>query len=426
MLAAKAPTPPPSSPRKRDDALLARIEAEASRFDLRALLRLLAAHGFERHDLRFRSHPEDVSSGALIHTVSFEPAPSRVVHIVLNLGLLGSNGLLPSYFAQVIEQARDAQPYYDFIHFFEHQLLSRYVCAVFPEDDRALFENYSRVKQLYARMLGFGSLSTLHWLFTQYFPELEVRVTRRAFAQATDAHAFQTGISRLDGTGILGRHYESVDEGFCVELFAQEESHDNGHAWPHLVRQRFREHVLPRLRGTNIPLTLVLNVLSHATWVQIHRDGYLGYERFQTPEASGHRIVVESLYTSYDSQVFLRRKFLGERRYTELEDVRNNLEVILRSKRGSSYFLDTFGMTETGYRTPEEMLSGLTREIEENIRLYEPRVELVETDETYDDKGVARLEVVCALKGSKDRIKIVLAPNGELVALDQLPSSHRP
>src|SRR4249919_2610040 len=92
--------------RKRDDALRARIEAEASRFDLRALLRLLAAHGYERHDLRFRSHPEDVSSGALIQAVSFEPAPSRVVSIVLNLGLLGSNGLLPSYFAQLIERAR--------------------------------------------------------------------------------------------------------------------------------------------------------------------------------------------------------------------------------------------------------------------------------------------------------------------------------
>ncbi|MEY4579534.1 MAG: hypothetical protein RL701_4237, partial [Pseudomonadota bacterium] len=92
-------------------------------------------------------------------------------------------------------------------------------------------------------------------------------------------------------------------------------------------------------------------------------------------------------------------------------------EAVLRSKRGSSYFLETFGMTETGYRTPEEMIAGLTREIEENIRLYEPRLELIEIDETYDDNGVARLAVVCALKQTHERIKIVLAANGELVSI---------
>ena len=51
--------------------------------------------------------------------------------------------------------------------------------------------------------------------------------------------------------------------------------------------------------------------------------------------------------------MFLRRKFLGVRRYTELEDIQKNLESVLSSKRGSSSFLDTFGVTETGYRTPE-------------------------------------------------------------------------
>ncbi|MEY4579201.1 MAG: hypothetical protein RL701_3904, partial [Pseudomonadota bacterium] len=350
--------------RKRNAALLARIEAEATAFDLRALLRLLAAHGYERHDLVFHSNPDDVSSGALIHSVQFAPAPARTVDITLNMGLLGSNGLLPSYFAQLIERAKDPQPYYDFVHFFDHLLLSRYVCSVFPEDDSSLFESYPRVKQQYVRMLGLGSVSTLHWLFVLYFPELQVRVSRRPFAQATDAHAFQTGVSLLDGTGILGRRYESVDEGFCVELFAEEETNDNGSAWPHLVRERFRSQMLPLLRGVNIPLTLVLSVLSHATWVHIQREGYLGYERFRTTEESGHRIVVESLYTGYASPVFLRRKFLGERRYSELEDIRSNLEAVLRSKRGSSYFLETFGMTETGYRTPEEMIAGLTREIE--------------------------------------------------------------
>jgi phage baseplate assembly protein W len=118
--------------------------------------------------------------------------------------------------------------------------------------------------------------------------------------------------------------------------------------------------------------------------------------------------------------MFLRRKFLGERRYTELEDIRSNLQNVLTSKRGSSYFLPTFGLTETGYRTPEEMLTQMTREIEENIRLYEPRLQVIEIDEQYADNGSVRLEVVCALKRTSERIKIVMVSNGGLVSIDDL------
>ena len=121
--------------------------------------------------------------------------------------------------------------------------------------------------------------------------------------------------------------------------------------------------------------------------------------------------------------MFLRRKFLGQRRYTELEDIRDNLEAVLSSKRGSSFFLPTFGVTETGYRTPEEMITQLGREIEENIKLYEPRLRVLEIDEVYGDDGAVRLEVVCALKRGSDRIKIVMASNGVLMSIgDEAPS----
>ena len=214
------------------------VTARATSFDLRALLRLLAHHGFQREDVVFESNADEVSGSALIHSVTFDPLPARRVRIVLNMGLLGSNGLLPSYFARIIEQAPDPQPYYDFIHFFDHVLLDRFVRSAFPEDDRSLYEDHGAAKRRFFRMLGLSSISTLQWLFPLYFPELQVRVERRAFQSATEAHAFRTGLSHLDGTGILGRRYESMDEGFCVDLFSQEETHYNGQAWPHLVRKR--------------------------------------------------------------------------------------------------------------------------------------------------------------------------------------------
>lgn len=283
--------------RKPDEAMLRNIEAQATRFELRTLLRLLASYGYSRGDTVFHSNSDDNSGAALIHGVRFDKLPARRVTIVLNMGLLGPNGLLPSYFAQIIEQAADPSIYYDFVHFFDHLLLDRFMKSAFPEDDETFYEDYGRTKRQYFRMLGLSSISTLQWLFPLYFPELQVRVERKPFQSATESHAFRTGVSHLDGTGIVGRRYESIDEGFSVELFAEEETHDNGQAWPHLVKERLDAHVLPLLRPVRMPLMVALSVLSHATWARMQKDGFLGYERFRTPHESGHRIVVHSGYT---------------------------------------------------------------------------------------------------------------------------------
>ena len=107
---------------------------------------------------------------------------------------------------------------------------------------------------------------------------------------------------------------------------------------------------------------------------------------------------------------FLYRKFLG-REHSLLEDVLCNLRNLLRAKRGAASFLPGFGLSETGFRTAEEMLSQLGAEIRENIRLYEPRVELMEIEEDYDgDDGRPRLVVHCRLRGSAEPLSLVLDP----------------
>ncbi len=147
------------------------------------------------------------------------------------------------------------------------------------------------------RMLGPGSASTLHWLGQLYFPELGVRVRRWIFSDSSDAYAFRTGESLLDGTGILGRKYQSDAAGLVLDLFAEEETDAHGRTWPKIVRTRLNEFLLPLLAAFRIPLVVRLTVLFHASWVRVdvpfaQQRGYLGYERIKGDAESGHTTVI--------------------------------------------------------------------------------------------------------------------------------------
>ncbi len=90
-------------------------------------------------------------------------------------------------------------------------------------------------------------------------------------------------------------------------------------------------------------------------------------------------------------------------------DIRRNIELVLSTKRGCGYFLDSFGLSDTAFRTPEEAVVTLSREIEENIRLYEPRVELARIKEVYDDDGQkVRLEVVLTKRSGGRSLRIAV------------------
>lgn len=107
---------------------------------------------------------------------------------------------------------------------------------------------------------------------------------------------------------------------------------------------------------------------------------------------------------------FLYRKFLGGTE-TLIEDVARNLGYILTSKRGAAAFLPSFGLTSTGFRTSEEMVNTFREEVLENIRLYEPRVEVLRVEEEYDDDtGRPRLALTIRLKGTTDKQVLVLDP----------------
>ena len=114
---------------------------------------------------------------------------------------------------------------------------------------------------------------------------------------------------------------------------------------------------------------------------------------------------------------FLERKFLGKRDDTLLDEVMKNVGYLLRAKRGAAWFRPDFGITETGFRTGEEMLLVLEKELRENIAAFEPRLEVLEVSEEYEeDSQRPKLVVRCRLKESKELLRLTLDPGTRSVS----------
>ena len=274
----------------------ARIVREARRFELKPLLDLLIARGYPREELLIEGTHEGRSTG-FVEAVRFEKEPVRNVVVTVNLGLLGDNTLLPSYFFKMIDRTPEPERFYDFVRFFDHRLIENLLRALYPDEDGALYRDWSEVLHSFFRMLGPGSIATLHWIAQRYFPDLGVEVRRWAFSDTSEAHAAVTGESLLDGSAILGRSYTADTAGFAIDLFADEEKNERGRAWPNIVKLRLNEQVLPLLAPFRVPIRVRLTVRHHASWSKVDvpfaaARGYLGYERIEGDANSGHTTVI--------------------------------------------------------------------------------------------------------------------------------------
>lgn len=274
-----------------------RIARDAKKFDLRPLLDALVENGYRRKDILFEGNAEDGSSPGIIEAVRFLDKPSKSVLVTLNLGLLAEGTLLPSYFFQVIQSSPRSGAFFDFLRFFDHHLVNNYLRAAYPTDEGGPYGDHDHILASYLGLLGPGSLSTLWWLFQRYFPDFPLHIKRGAFTNDTAAHAVKIGISKLDGSGVLGKVYESVASGFVVDLTVEYETDLYGNSWAEVVLERFKTRLLPVLAPYRIPFVLRLHVLWHTGYArvedpQLPPKGRLGYDRLRQKKPSPLTIVL--------------------------------------------------------------------------------------------------------------------------------------
>jgi predicted component of type VI protein secretion system len=107
--------------------------------------------------------------------------------------------------------------------------------------------------------------------------------------------------------------------------------------------------------------------------------------------------------------MFLRKHFLDRVELTLLEDIMQNLNWIFSTRRGSGYFLEDFGVSDVGFRTPAEMVLTMTDEIRQTIRLYEPRVEVINVDEDWDEaNNQPKLVVRLRLRERSEKLEVIV------------------
>ncbi len=297
----------------------ARLVADAARFDLRPLIEQLAKANYPNEAILFEGASEG-GGARLVKGLRFTKSPMRTAIVTLNMGLMGDAGLLPSYFTWIAEHSPESNRFWDFIRFFEHQLIDNLFHATHPEwGEPSVAVRDKQVAQERPSVLGDApdflrtilrianpaTPSTLHWLAQMCFPEFAVRVVRHSLHDATDAYACRLGESRLDGTGILGREYKASLAGFIVELTAEDEVDMREREQVDVALARLRSHLLPILAPFRMPLIVRLTILWHSSFARVDgRDdddpSFLGYNRLGGDRDVRHTTVIYSGITGRD------------------------------------------------------------------------------------------------------------------------------
>ncbi|AKF85826.1 Type VI secretion, VasB, ImpH, VC_A0111 [Myxococcus fulvus] len=253
-----------------------RIREHAGAFDMPALLELLTKEGYGPDDVELKSHRGTVHAPRLIQSVEFARNPRRVI-ITVNLGLLSVQSPLPSFFLKAMESLEhDAME--SFLGYFDHLLLKARFAGLFPERDGALLPGWESAAAHRLRLLRPGCPSTLHWLFSQAYPEAEVRVRRATRRQRIDTRGIRLGGAALgDGTAMGG--FATVPTGGLEAwLYVDESFCGTGAAWAVEARRRLRSRVLPHLVDTPVFLTVALVIRDQHGHARVEDTSHLGYE----------------------------------------------------------------------------------------------------------------------------------------------------
>ena len=243
----------------RADALKAEISRRAAEFDPASLLLLLTYLGYRSEEILFQSSIREVSQPALVHRVEFRADPVKQAIVTLNIGLFGPQSPLPSYFKRLVDDANlDEQSFTDFVRFFDHKLLEGWVRSIYPEHDRAVFRDFEKTKESYLRLLGIGSVSTVHWLVELAYPELEVMVEKGTIMRSVRLEGARLGFCDLGGGAVLGGWLRAPVPGFLITLYSDDEHTESGRPWAEEVMRRLERLIFPTLAEAAVELKVIL------------------------------------------------------------------------------------------------------------------------------------------------------------------------
>lgn len=254
-----------------------RISGQAWRFDLRALIELLSLLEYRDGDIELRSHVSKLHQSAVVSAVQFFTEPRRRVVITVNIGLLAPQSPLPSYFHKFLEQQQQ-ESLTHFLSFFDHHLLRALTSGQFPERDPQLFSDWSRSLRQLRSLLGLRSLSTIHWVVSLVFPEMEVAVKRTVLQRSVRTAGMVLGNWTIGDGAACGGLAQVPVSAVAVTLLCDEAQSGRGRSWASEASARLRGEVFPALAVHGLFLQVVLVMRDQTSFMVLQPEQYLGYE----------------------------------------------------------------------------------------------------------------------------------------------------
>ncbi len=259
--------------------LLQKIEGRIRDFDLKSLVVALESVGIKRSEIYFESNPQNTSAKSLCESISFSKRFPKV-RVVLNMGLLGANSPLPSYFQKLMDEEEiDAERFMRFLGFFNHLLIKQHLNLMLPEKNRDFFDDWEETHFHYLSLLGFESISTLWLLIKISFPELVVNIKKNARMLRLNSSSLVLGRDSLGPNSYIGERLEQTLSSFRIVFTTEDETSELGTPWPIEITNRLRKWLFPVLSKTDVHLSILL-VIKHKTGhIHLTQNHHLGFDR---------------------------------------------------------------------------------------------------------------------------------------------------
>ena len=260
-------------------------------FDMPALLALLARAGYGEGDIEYRSHRTLVHQGHLVHDIQFLQEPRRRVILTVNLGLLGAQSPLPAFLLQTLEQLDplETERMERFLGYFDHELLRARFAGLYPEHDAALLPGWEEAAPSRLSLMSLSSPGTLHWLFSQIFPEAEVCVRREVHVRSVATQGAHLSATALGDSTALSGFATVPTGGLEVALFFNESECGTGTPWAVEAPHRLSRRLLPQLAQVPLLLTIRMVLRDRGAPARLQRDSYLGYAPLEDTGNTHHQ-----------------------------------------------------------------------------------------------------------------------------------------
>ena len=252
------------------------IAARATKFSLGALHDALQSIGYGDEAIEFRSHATTTHQDNVVAAVQFFESPHRRAVVTLNLGLLAPQSLLPSYFQRVLARQSD-DSLSGFLNFLSHNLLGDMVHGQFPERDTSLFASWPATLDQLRSLLGVRTLSTVHFLFEQFYPELGVSVSRLVMERTLRSRGVHIGEWKIGDGAVLGSISQVPVSGISVKLFADDALTGYGKPWSQEAVARLTQRLFPLLTRQGLHLEVMLILRDQQNFMILAPKQYLGY-----------------------------------------------------------------------------------------------------------------------------------------------------